>query len=439
MNLMMTINNAVSMARQAFSGGMSLDSKRPDAWCTYGYPTEISFEEFKTAYERTGAGHGAVERIVGKCWEKVPRIKLDDGKDDETTWEKQAGLFFQEKKTNVWNKIIELDRRGLVGYYSAIIYQVADNKRWDQPLETAQRLVKLIPCWENEIKPSAWDMDTSSERYGEPTMWSYTENMPFAQDKQPVTQVQIHWTRVQEMRTVPLLKAGFNHIIDMCKVSGGSGESFLKNSARTVSIEFDKDADPTVKGVDGAEPVSLKDAINKQIRALNTNQDAAIVLLGAKVTTLQTTIADPTGPWAVPANEFAASVQLPFTVLFGQQTGRLASDQDNIDTANRCGQRRLNECEPMLTEFIIRMQAATLLPAGEFKIEWSDLLEPSDKDRLEKAKIMADTNKVTFESGAEPVYTQEEMRLMADYDPMVIERPVVDVPPETIGKDKPVM
>jgi len=439
MNLMMTINSAVSAARQAFAGGMSLDSKRPDAWCTYGYPTEISFEEFKTAYERTGAGHGAVERILGKCWEKVPRIKLDDGKDDESTWEKQVGVFFQEKKTNVWNKIIELDRRGLVGSYSAIIYQVADNKRWDQPLETAQRLVKLIPCWENEIKASAWDMDISSERYGEPTMWSYTENRPFAQDKQPVTQVQIHWTRVQEMRTVPLLKAGFNHIIDMCKVSGGSGESFLKNSARTVSVEFDKDVDPTVKGVDGAEPVSLKDALNKQIQALNTNQDAAIVLHGAKVTTLQTTIADPTGPWAVPANEFAASVQLPFTVLFGQQTGRLASDQDKTDTANRCGSRRLNECEPMLTEFIRRMQAATLLPAGEFKIEWSDLLEPSDKDRLEKTKIMADTNKVTFESGAEPVYTQEEMRLMADYDPMVIERPVVDVPTDTPPKDKPVM
>lgn len=438
MNLMMTINNAVSRAREAF-GGMSLDSKRPDAWCTYGYPTEIGFEEFKTAYERTGAGHGAVERIVGKCWEKVPRIKLDDGKDDESTWEKQVGVFFQEKKTNVWNKIIELDRRGLVGSYSAIIYQVADNKRWDQPLETAQRLVKLIPCWENEIKASAWDMDISSERYGEPTMWSYTENRPFAQDKQPVTQVQIHWTRVQEMRTVPLLKAGFNHIIDMCKVSGGSGESFLKNSARTVSVEFDKDVDPTVTGVDGAEPVSLKDALNKQIQALNTNQDAAIVLQGAKVTTLQTTIADPTGPWAVPANEFAASVQLPFTVLFGQQTGRLASDQDKTDTANRCGSRRLNECEPMLTEFIRRMQAATLLPAGEFKIEWSDLLEPSDKDRLEKTKIMADTNKVTFESGAEPVYTQEEMRLMADYDPMVIERPVVDVPTDTPPKDKPVM
>ncbi len=435
----MTINSAVSAARQAFAGSMSLDSKRPDAWCTYGYPTEISFEEFKTAYERTGAGHGAVERILGKCWEKVPRIKLDDGKDNESTWEKQVGVFFQEKKTNVWNKIIELDRRGLVGYYSAIIYQVADNKRWDQPLETAQRLVKLIPCWENEIKASAWDMDTSSERYGEPTMWSYTENRPFAQYKQPVTQVQIHWTRVQEMRTVPLLKAGFNHIIDMCKVSGGSGESFLKNSARTVSVEFDKDADPTVKGVDGAEPVSLKDALNKQIRALNTNQDAAIVLQGAKVTTLQTTIADPTGPWAVPANEFAASVQLPFTVLFGQQTGRLASDQDKTDTANRCGSRRLNECEPMLTEFIHRMQAATLLPAGEFKIEWSDLLEPSDKDRLEKTKIMADTNKVTFESGAEPVYTQEEMRLMADYDPMEIERPVVDVPTDTPPKDKPVM
>ena len=438
MNILMAVNNAVSRARQAFGNdaGFSLDNKRPDAWCTYGYPTEISFDEFKTAYERTGAGHGAVERILGKCWEKVPRIKMDDGKDDETPWEKQVDLFFEDKKINIWNRLVELDRRGLVGYYSAIIYQVADNKKWDQPLETAQRLVKLIPCWQNELVASAWDMDQSSERYGEPTMWSYTENRPFAQDKQPVTQVQIHWTRVQEMRTKPLLKAGFNHIIDMCKVSGGSGESFLKNSARTVSIEFNDDADPVVKSVDGKE-VSLKDALNDQVRALNTNQDAAMVLQGAKATTLQTTIADPTGPWAVPANEFAASIQVPFTTLFGQQTGRLASDQDRVDMANRCGSRRLNEVEPMLTEYITRMQLANLLPKGNFKIEWSDLLQPSDKDRLEKTKIMADTNKITFESGAEPVYTQEEMRLAADYDPMVIERPVIDVPTDT--QDKTVM
>jgi hypothetical protein len=35
----------------------------------------------------------------------------------------------------------------------------------------------------------------------------------------------------------------------------------------------------------------------------------------------------------VTANELAASVQIPFTILFGQQTGRLASDEDKTDWA----------------------------------------------------------------------------------------------------------
>jgi len=428
MKLMMAINSAISAARQAFAGGEgSLDNKRPTAWCTYGYPAEVTFQQMRTAYERRGAAHGAVERVLGKCWSKYPRIKLNNGDEKENQWEKDLKAFFGDKKLKVWKNIIEADRRGMVGHYSAIIYQVADNKKWNEPLDTATRLVKLIPCWEDEITAVAWDMDQASERYGEPTMWSYTEDRPEDRANQAKVVTNIHWTRVQEIRYRPFLKAGINSLIDMEKVSGGSAESFLKNSARTVVVEFDVDADPQGTDAQG-NPIKVRDMLNEQFAALNTNTDAALGLQGAKATTLQTTVSDPTGPWTVPANEFSASIQVPFTIVFGQQTGRLASDQDQKDMAIRCGSRQTNDITPVLEEFVGRFQLMGIIEKGDFIIEWADLLEPSDKDRLDKAKTMADTNKTMFDAGDDPAYTQEEIRRAADYAPMTIERPVVTPP-----------
>jgi len=426
MNLHMAVNNALSIARQTLGGivGRSIDSKRPAAWDTYGYPEIVGFDDLYIAYDRTGAGRGAIDRINGKCWESLPRIKLDDGKDDVSDFETEIEQLMNDGTLQAWSKLIEFDKRGMVGYMSALIYRVADNKKLAEPLDTAVELVELIPCWENEIKPIKWDDDQTSERYGKPVIWSYSANKVVDNELVP-DQHYIHWTRVQEVKRTPTLKAGYNSLIDMAKVSGGSGESFLKNSARTVTIELDKELDVPTQDEEG-NPINLKKIMNEQVRALNNNQDAAMILKGGKVSTLQSQIADPTGPWSVPANEFAASIQVPFTILFGQQTGRLASDQDKQDMAARCTQRRIFEINPLLSEFVRRMQKATIMPQGVFVIEWDDLGEPSDTEKLDKAQKMTDINKRAMEAGTELVFTQEEIRLVAGYEPMTIARPVIE-------------
>jgi len=218
---------------------------------------------------------------------------------------------------------------------------------------------------------------------------------------------------------VPLLKAGFNALVDLEKISGGSAESYLKNSARALTFEYDKDASPTVINADGTQG-SVREAHESQVRKLNMNIDAAIVTQGAKAGVLQTTTYDPTGAFQLAANLFSASVQIPMTILFGAQTGRLASDQDKIDMQARCKSRQANELTPMIEEFIRRMQAAGIIDAGEFVIEWPDLAAPSDTEKLANVKAMTSAMKEAFGAGMPDLFDVNEIRAAAGYEPIAI-------------------
>ena len=426
-------------ARQSLALGGSLDAKRPDAWQVYGYPLEVTFQHMLTAYERGGAGHGAVHRLLDGCWQQLPRIKQPQA-DKETPWEvKTANLLASIK---AWAKLRDFDRRNMVGRYAALIYRVGDGKTLDQPLERAQRLVDLVPVYEDQISVTAWHSDPTQENYGQPAMFQYRTRPVQGTDTQgrPEMWIDVHPSRVQILAEgsagdmfdgVPLLKAGFNALVDVEKVSGGSAESYLKNSARTLVFEYDPQAQVSAGvGPDG-KPKSVRDAHEEQTRALNRNMDSSIVMQGGKANTLQTSTSDPTGAFQLAANLFSASVQIPFTILFGQQTGRLASNQDKADMQARCKARQANELTPMLEEFVRRMQAAGIIEAGEFEVEWPDIAAPSDKERLEIVKGMTAAMKEAFGAGVQDLFGVNEIRAAAGYEPNAESGiPVLPVPDE---------
>jgi uncharacterized protein len=413
-------------SREALIG--SLDAKRPRAWEQYGYRQTLAFEDYLQAYERGGAAHGAVHRLLEKSWSCAPRIKAPEG-DEETPFELAISKVL--KGIQAWKKLQDFDRRNMIGRYAGLIYRVADGKRLSEPLQTAARLVDIVPLYENQLRVQAWDSNPDSETFGAVTMWQYRFRPPQAVDKQaaPDRWVDVHPSRVQILAEgsagdfldgVPLLKAGFNHLVDLEKIGGGSAESYLKNSARTVVLQFDANAAPqnltqNADGTPGTKTVAQ--AIEEKTRALNTNIDSSIVTQGGQVSTLQTTVHDPEPAFNVAANLFAASVRIPMTILFGAQTGRLASDQDSADMNARCKARQENELEPMIREFITRMQAAGVLEAGEFEVEFEDLDSPSDAQKVEILKGMTGAMEQAFRAGlAEPLFDANELRGVLDYE-----------------------
>lgn len=422
------VARARSELLSAFAG---LDAKRPNAWAAYGYKTDLSFNDYRQAYERGGAAFGAVHKLLGRCWQGHPRIKQPKA-DKSTPWEDAIKAALDEIRG--WQKLSDLDRRNLVGHYAAIIYRVADGKPLREPLDRAERLVDIVPLYEDQIKVTAWHSNTEDpDTYGKPSMWQYRVRSPSAggdRQGQPDQWADVHPSRVQVLAEgavgddffdgIPLLRAGFNALVDIEKLSGGGAESALKNSARTLVVEFAPDASPQVitQNPDGSSSTkSVREVIESQTKALNRNQDASMVLQGAKASTLQTQPADLSPQFQIAANLFSASVGMPFTVLFGQQTGRLASDEDQKDMNARAADRQVNVLSPMLTEFVKRMQACGVFEAGEFEIEWPPLGAPDEAKKLGFAKTMAETNQIAFNGGAtEPVYDHDEIRKAAGYE-----------------------
>ena len=425
-----TSDYEIRRARTAFFAAFgSLDAKRPLAWDQFGYTTVVTPEQLRVAYERGGAGHGAVHRILDKCWQEFPRIKPEGAEGEPGPWEKKAKQLF--KKRRLWSKLRDFDRRNMVGRFSALIYRVADGQPLNQPLGKGE-LVDVVPLFETQIKVTEWHRDPSdAENYGKPRMFQYRTrdlSMPSDRQAQPEKWEDVHPSRVQILAEgsvgdmfegVPLLLAGFNHLVELEKISGGSAESFLKNSARSLVIKFDPQGNPAelTQDANGAQTgKTVRDAIQERVQALNSNVDAAIALQGGEASTLQTHQIDPQPPFEVAANLFAASVRLPFTILFGQQTGRLASDEDQVDYAARCSSRQVHDLTPMLEEFVQRMQACGAIDAGEFEIEWPPLDTPGDTEKFGVAGKMADINYREFQAGRGPVYGASEIRLATGYD-----------------------
>jgi hypothetical protein len=223
--------------------------------------------------------------------------------------------------------------------------------------------------------------------------------------------------------------------VDLEKITGGSAESYLKNSARTLNVNYLPDASPQAS-VGVATAAEVAEAHDTMIKRVNRNQDAGLVTQGATVTALQTATHDPTGAWMAAANTFAAGMRIPFTLIFGQQTGRLASDEDKADMQARGKSRRTRLLSRMIREFVRRMQACGVLPAGEFEVEWPPLDAPGDKDRVEILKAMTAAMQAAAAAGlTEPLFLGKELRKVQGYEPLE----PADMPPAPPPEPVPVV
>lgn len=408
--------------RYMASLGMSMDAKRPNAWYVFGYTEAPSFAQLRNAYSRHGAAHGAVHRLLDGCWGSVPRVRVD-GKERASAFERDFEALME--RVNGWAILREVDRRTMIGRFAAVVYRVADNLPLDQPLGRARELVELVPVWESDITVAEWDKDKASPTYGKPTMYSVQVGEV---DGRPAGAQKVHASRVQLLAEgavgedyangAPLLMAGFNALCDLEKITGGSAESYLKNSARTLNFSYRTGESPEPISGEGGQQVSVADAHEAQARRINSSVDAAIVTAGADVSTLQTQVADPRGAFEVAAGQFAAAVRIPYTILFGQQTGRLASDEDRADFAARIKSRQETTLTPLLRAFVGRMQAAGILPQSRIVIEWQDSSAQTDAQRMENAARMVAMAADAMQAGIGELFTRDEIRRALGYESM---------------------
>ena len=233
--LTLAVNHALNDARMArarmglMTPTMGLDNKRHSAWCEYGFPEQVTYENLYALYRRGGIAHGAVEKLVGKCWQTNPEIIEGDDADeskDETAWEKNTKKVFTKR---LWRAFAEADRRRLVGRYAGILLHINDSRGWDQPVVRGKSLKKVTIAWAGSLTVSEWVTDQKSADYGQPKQWKYVESLPNGGTNQRF----VHPDRVfilgdYSNDAIGFLEPPYNAFVSLEKVEGGSGESFLK-------------------------------------------------------------------------------------------------------------------------------------------------------------------------------------------------------------------
>lgn len=422
--LTLAVNHALNDARMArarmglLAPTMGLDNKRGSAWCEYGFPEQITFENLYSLYRRGGIAHGAVEKLVGKCWQSNPEIIEGEEPDEKrqlTTWEKKNKQVFTNR---FWRAFADADRRRLVGRYAGILLHIRDDNDWNLPAAKGRGLQKVTVAWAGSLAVGEWDTGLNSKTYGQPKMWQYTERLPNGASRR----VNIHPDRVFILGdytddAIGFLEPAYNAFVSLEKVEGGSGESFLKNAARQLNVNFEKEIDfNNLASLYGVSIDELQEKFNEVAGEINRGNDVLMTTQGATVTPLVTSVADPTATYNVNLQTAAAGVDIPTRILVGNQQAERSSTEDQKYFNARCQSRRGDlsfEIEDLCDKLA---ELGIIDTVSQKTVIWDDLNQQTSAEMLANAKTMGEVNQTFQGSGENPAFSREEIRTAAGYE-----------------------
>ena len=426
------------------TGGYHFADTKRDVWEVAGYPKKVNFDMHWNMQARFGIAKAGIHRIVDKCWQSNPQITDGeyDGNRALTKFEQDLEILIE--KHYLFARLKGVDWRNRIGRYAGILPIVTESQKTNpsQPASKSlgiESLLKLVPLPESQLDVNSVrsNSDISSAEYGMPEYYNLRQDVNG--DRNPVenSEIQLDPSRVfifaegaddGSIFGIPANEAGYNALLDLEKVCVAGSEGHYKNAKqRTVVNVKDGQVAQVISG-----DTEKKEKWEETAADFASGFDTMLTTYGMDVHQLQSTLSDPTHPFTNSLNVYCSSISIPATILIGQQTGRLASDEDQADWAQTAESRRENTLTPAIKSFLRYLVERGIMsaPTNDILIKWDDLSEPSTGEKLDNSKKMADVNKQNFDSGrAENVFTEEEIRAGYVFE----EKPEEDL--ETFGED----
>ena len=280
-------------------------------------------------------------------------------------------------------------------------------------------IVEIMPLYESQLKVLTTDTNPASEAFGMPNMYQFNGMVEGNRNENAAASFSIHPSRLViasegaddgGIYGISSLEAPFNSLMDLRKIMGAGGEGFYKNAAKDIIFSSD--------------PQNSHNLSPEIIENFNESYDGwqinrmrkSFMALGLEANTLDSNLADPKEFFFNCLYDVSAAVKIPATIIIGQQTGRLASDQDSSQYLVMQQSRRKNFLTDLLENMFEWFITFGILPSAKVEIEWDDLLASSDDQKLENADKMASINEKQFKSGQGAVFTPETILEAAGFE-----------------------
>lgn len=402
---------------QVVSGGYDFADTMHNVYLDYGYPEVVDFFNLWNMYRRFGIARNVVELPVDTGWMTNPEI-------DTTNATFTCDLDTLVANVRLWDRLQALDTRQRVGRYAGLFIRVRDGKPPNEPIDGTlpgvNAVISLMPVYESQLRVTEVDDDPMSERFGLPKMYEFNSGSTGNRNEFLNVAANIHPSRLViaaegadngGIYGISALEAPYNSLMDLRKIIGAGGEGFYRNAAQNLIH--------TLK--DGASAKGNEDLLAQLSQQtddfLQNRFRRSMWTPGMDTKILESSLANPKEFFANALNDVSAASKIPSTILIGQQTGRLASNEDSRHFLSMVNSRRENFMTQMIRDVIDWFVTYGVLPMAEYQVEWDDLLALGQKEKLENAKTMSEINERQFKSGGDVPFSGEEIRDEAGFDP----------------------
>lgn len=375
-----------------------------------GYPKVITAQMYKAMYEREPVAHRVVTLVPDEVWAIPPEVYEKEG-DDNTPWEMKFNSLVRRLK--LWHYLHRVDVESGIGEYGVLFHGFNDGKPYDEPVQGINPLtgapsghpragadVLFLRVFDQtQVQISEIEDDTASPRCGHPRFY----NLSFANPTGPTTSVNIqrvHWSRVTHIadeRTTsdvfgtPRQKNVYNRLIDVRKVSSGSGEMFYKGARPGLAFEVNPEFAPEVE-LD-------KDSIKKEMKRFTEGLQPYLAVEGVVVKSLPVKVADPTAHIDIQLKLIAMAKEVPYRILLGSEEAHISSTMDGLIWNKRIKRKQYTYTFPWVIDPVVQLYMATgVLPKIDPKYWWGDLNMMTDEQRADNAVKMM-TALVQYVSG----------------------------------------
>ena len=404
-----------------------------------GYTQKLRPQHYIAKYRRgPGVATGVVDKPVHDSWAGDLKVtEADASSEEETDFERNVRQFLAGDHTRLSPiaRFRAADRWARLLEYSLIFIGVQDENVTEGDSESLKN-----PVAEDSIsslddiqflsvyRQTQVDWD-NTELVEDPTDPRYRLPETYSVEITDTEAVDIHHSRIihvaenpdnDVLRSPSVFQPIYNRLEDIEKLLGGSAEMFWRAAWPGLVLTPPTDADGVPMRFDD-DGKSVADQISDYRKNLNRLHKVT-----GNLTKLDTTVASPEDQVKVQYEDIAAAIDMPMSIIRGNETGERATSEDLSMYHEYITGRQLEHCESAILRRIIdRFLGWGAIPStasgdaetNSYVVEWPTKGDMSEKEKAEAAHEWAQAYSKMGGGSPIEVASAGERRMKLGMDP----------------------